>query len=82
LPGKLEPGGAAAVGEEAELPNAHESAGQHVLQEAPQKLCGRERHRPPLVAVPVVLPAEGNAFTVEGQQTMIADSNTVGVRLP
>jgi hypothetical protein len=79
VPGKLEPGGTAAVGQEAKLPNAHESAGQHMLQEAPQKLCGRESHRPLLVAVRVVLPAEGDAFTVEGQQTMIADGNTVGV---
>ena len=50
-----------------------------MLQEAPQKLGGRERHRPLLVAVRVVLPAEGDALTVESQQTMIADGNTVGV---
>ena len=50
-----------------------------MLQEAPQKLGGRERHRPLLVAVRVVLPAVGDSLTVESQQTMIADGNTVGV---
>jgi hypothetical protein len=79
LSGQLEPSGTATVGQEAELPNAHESAGQHMLQEAPQKLCGRESHRPLLVAVRVVLPAEGDPLAVECQQTMIAYGNTVSV---
>jgi hypothetical protein len=50
-----------------------------MLQEAPQELGGGERHPPLLVAARVILPAEGDALTVESQQAMIADGNTVGV---
>ncbi len=50
-----------------------------MLQEAPQELGGGERHLPLLVAARVILPAEGDALTVESQQAMIADGNTVGV---
>jgi hypothetical protein len=71
LPAKLKPSSTAAVGEEAELPNAHESAGQHVLQEPSQEFRGGERHRPLFVAVRVVLPAEGDALTVEGQEARL-----------
>ena len=50
-----------------------------MLQEAPQELGGRECHLSLLVAARVILPAEGDALTVESQQAMIADGNTVGV---
>ena len=50
-----------------------------MLQEAPQELGGRERHLSLLVAARVILPAEGDALTVESQQAMIADGDTVSV---
>ena len=39
----------------------------------------RERHLRVLVAVGIVLPAEGDAFSIESQQAMIGDGDAVGV---
>ena len=52
--------------------NAHESARQYVLQEAPQELGGVERHLPLLVSARIIFPAEGNALSIEGQQAVAA----------
>ena len=38
-----------------------------------------ERHQPLLVAVGVVFPAEGHAFTIEGNEPVIADRNAMRV---
>jgi hypothetical protein len=50
-----------------------------VLDEAPQKLHGGERHRAPLVAMGVVLPLKGHALAVEGEQAVVADRDAMGV---
>jgi hypothetical protein len=42
----------------ATLPDADKPAGQDVLHEAAQKLRGRQRHRAPLGAVRIILPAK------------------------
>ena len=64
---KAQPSSTTAIGQKAKLSNAHESARQHMLQEAPQELGGGERHLPLLVSACVILPAEGDALTIEGQ---------------
>ena len=61
------------------MANAHEALGQHVQKEAAQELGGSERHLALLAAVGVVLPAEGDALAVEGQQTVIGDGHAMGV---
>ena len=68
-----------AIGEIAKLPDADEATRQDVLDEAPQKLHRGQRHRAPLVAVRVVLPAEGDALAIEGDQPMIADGDAMGI---
>ncbi len=49
-----------AVGEPAEVADAGEASGQHMLEEAVQELLRRERHGAMLTAMRVVLPAEGD----------------------
>ena len=41
--------GALPVGEEAEVPNAHEAFRKHVQQKSPQEFIHREGHQPVLV---------------------------------
>ena len=60
------------------MTDAHEAPRQDVLKsgaETPR----RERHRPPLVAVRVILPLKRDTRTVEGQQTVIADRDAMRV---
>ena len=71
--------GATGVGEKAGLADADEAARQDVLDEAAEKLHGRERHRAPLVAVGVVLPPKRDVLAVEGEQAVIADRDAMGV---
>ena len=78
-PGEREARGATGAGEIAKLPNADEATRQHVLDEAPEKLHRGERHRAPLIAVRVVLPAKGHALAVEGDQAVIADRDPMRV---
>ena len=49
-----------AVGQPAEVADAGEASGQHMLEEAVQELLRRERHGALLTAMRVVLPAEGD----------------------
>ena len=78
-PGERHAGRATGVREEARLPDAHEAARQDVLDEAAQKLHRRQRHRPPLVAMGVVLPMKRHVLTVEDEQSVIADRHAMGV---
>ena len=48
------------VGQPAEVADAGEASGQHMLEEASQELLRRERHGAMLTAMRVVLPAEGD----------------------
>src|SRR5229473_8456889 len=49
-----------AVGQPAEVADAGEASGQHMLEEAAQELLRRERHGAMLTAMRIVLPAEGD----------------------
>ena len=66
---------------EAVVTDAVEPVGQDVDQEAADELVGVERHE--LVAGvalgPVILPFEGHALAVEGDEPAIGDSDPVGV---
>ena len=50
-----------------------------MLDEAPQKLHGGERHRATLVTTGIVLPLEGDVVAIEGEQPMIADCDPMCV---
>src|SRR6516162_1774645 len=69
------------IGKKAVVTDAVKSVGQHVDQEATDELVGVERHQ--LVAGvalgPVILPFEGDALAVEGDEPAIGNSNPVRV---
>ena len=73
--------GSVAAGEQPIVSDAMEALRQHVDQEAPDELVGRQRHG--LVAGgpldPIVLVLEGDAVLVGGQQPAIGDRDAVGV---
>ena len=50
-----------------------------MLDEAAQKLHGRQRHRAPLIALGVVLPVKRDVVAIEGEQPVIADRDPMGV---
>ena len=72
---------AAAVGEEAVVSDAMEAVGQDVDQKAADELVDVARHQ--LVAVvvlgPVILPFEGHALAVEGDELAVGNSDPVRV---
>ena len=79
MPGQLQQGGAARTGEESEGADSDKAARQRMQQEAPQKLVCGNGHFPLLVAVRIVLPAEGNRLAIEGDEAMIGDGDPMRV---
>ena len=69
----------ARVGEIAEVADANEASGQHMLAEAAQELPCGERHDALLVAMCVVFPSEAYVVTIEAEQALVADGDTVGI---
>src|ERR1039457_6595726 len=67
------------VGQISKLPDANETSRQNVLGETAEELTRRKGHLPLLVAMSVVLPAEGHALGIEGQQAGITDRNTMRI---
>ena len=75
--------GASVFGEQAVVADAVQAFGQHVDEETADELVGLERHALVSIAAldAVVLPLEGNALLVEGDQAAVGDGNAVGVTL-
>jgi hypothetical protein len=73
--------GARAFGEQAVMADAVEAFWQHVDEEAADELVGGERHGLVSLAAldAVILPLEGDALLVEGDQAAVGDGNAVGV---
>ena len=67
------PVAAAAVSHPAEVPDAHKILGQHVQQEAPEELFGRQSHLALLGAMGIILPAEGDLAILHRNQPMVGD---------
>ena len=69
------------IGEQTVVTDAMESTGEHMDEEAADKLEGWERHDLGLVAAgaAVILPFESHAGLVEGNETAVGDGDTVGV---
>ncbi len=75
LPSEGDESSPACVGEIAEVANANEAPGQHMLAEAAQELACSERHDALLVAMCVVFPSEAYAVTIEAEQALVADGD-------
>jgi hypothetical protein len=71
--------GATAIGQESEETNADKAAGQNMQQETSQELLRGERHLLFLIAVGVIVPAEGNLVVLESQETLVGDGHPMGV---
>ena len=74
--------GSGLAGEESVVTDAVETRWQNMHQEAADELVRMERHRlvVSLWAIkPVILPLEGDAFVVEGDQAAVGDGDAVGV---
>lgn len=79
LPGERDESSPASVGEIAEVADAYEAPGQHMLAEAAQELACRERHDALLVAVRVVFPSEAYVVTIEAEQALVADGDAMSI---
>ena len=78
--------GPACVGEIAEVSDADETSGQHMLAESAQELACGWRHDALLVTVRVVFPSEAYALTVEaevghGEQVLLTPGKPALARL-
>src|SRR5262249_13222883 len=63
----------------AEVANPHESFGENVEKEAPLKLESGQGHYLLLATMGVILPSEGDSLSIEGDQAMIGNGNTMGI---
>src|SRR4029077_14586840 len=81
LQGACDVVGASAFGEQTVVSDAVQAFGQHVNEEAADELVGGERHTLISIAAldAVILPLEGDALLVEGNQAAVGDGNAVGV---
>jgi hypothetical protein len=63
------------IGEQAVVADAMKAAGQHMQQEATHKLIGTERHHLAawLSTGQIVLPAEGDALSIERNESLIGN---------
>jgi hypothetical protein len=70
---------ASTVGQKAEVADANEAGGKHVKQEAAQELLDRQGHQALLVAVSGVSPAEGDLATLQRNEAMVRDGDSMRV---
>src|ERR1700674_3544510 len=72
---------AGAAGEQAVMADAMEAVWQHMDEEAADELAGRERHGLEALApvTAVILPLEGDAVAVAGDQPAVGDGDAVGI---
>jgi hypothetical protein len=67
------------VGEETEVADAHETAGEQMEQEAAQELFDGQSHDPLLVTVGGVAPAKGYVALGKSDQSVVGNGDTMGV---
>ncbi len=67
------------ISQNTEVPDAHETGGKHVEQEAAQELLDREGHQALLIAVGGVSPAQGDLVVGQGDEAMVGGGDTGGV---
>jgi hypothetical protein len=73
--------GSPPIGEEAEVPDAHEAAWQHVEQEAAEELVARQSHDSLTVVVRGIAPSESDFAISKSKQPVVGvgDGNAVSV---
>ena len=71
--------GASPVGEEAEVPDAHETFGKHVQQEAAQEFIERKSQQLLFVVVSGVAPTKSDRLFSKRDQAMIGYGHAMGV---
>jgi len=69
----------APVAKDAVMPDAHESIGNNVKQEAADELMDRDCHLFLFVVVSVISPREGDPVVLKGQDAIVGDGDPVGV---
>jgi hypothetical protein len=79
LKAEREQGGAAAMGQPSEVPDANESRRQNVQQESPQKFVDAQRHQTLFIFVSGIAPAESDGAVGERDQAMVRDRDTMCV---
>ena len=79
LPAEGQQSGAAAIGEEAEVADADEAAGEQMQQEAAHELLSGQGHESLPVAVCRVTPAEGDVAIIECNESGVGDGDAMGV---
>src|SRR5260370_20602157 len=79
MKGKGQKRGAPAVGEEAEVSDAHETFGKHVQQEATQEFIERKSHQLLFVVVSGIAPTKSDRLFGKRDQAMIRDGYAMGV---
>ena len=67
------------MGQEAEVPDAHEAFRKHVQQESAQELIEREGHQSLLVFMSGVAPVKGDLLTSQRDESMVGDGHAMGV---
>jgi hypothetical protein len=66
------------VGEESEVADANQAAGQNVKQKSAQELMGGDGHDLLLAAVGIVSPAERDAIVFKGHESMVGNGHAMG----
>ena len=79
LKAKWQSCGAPTAGQEAVMPDAHETLRKDVQQEAPQELVDRQGSEPLLIVVRRIAPTKSNLAILERDQAMVGDGYTMGV---
>ena len=79
LEGKWQGGGTFAVGQEAEVADAHETFWEQVQQEAAQELIERKGHQLLFVAVCGIAPTKRDLPISKRDQAMVGDGHAMGV---
>ena len=79
LTGEGQQTGTASIGEEAEVADADEAAGEQMQEKAAQELVDGQRHQLFLVAMCGVAPAESNLAIAECDKPVVGNGNAMGV---
>src|SRR5260370_25892786 len=79
MKGKGQKRGAPAVGEEAEVSDAHETFGKHVQEEAAQEFIERKSQQLLFVVVSGIAPTKSDRLFGKRDQAMIRDGHAMGV---
>jgi hypothetical protein len=76
---KWQVGSTFAIGQEAEVPDAHEAIRKQVQQEATKEFMERESHQSLFIVMGGVTPAKGDFVVGERDQSVVGDSHAMSV---